>query len=1174
MKFRKIVYLVIIVLSFLIFPGKSGLVKEAYACTPGPYCVSEPITCGACSPSCGPGTQTCSDCCSSWGQACNNGPCCSNSSPDTPVPSTPSNGSMVTSLSGNQVSWSAIASWGTNCAGNNNTYTVYLDTNANPSTELCSVSSATTSCATGTLADSALYYWKVVASNGALSSTSSIWNFYSPYSVFGWIYKETDNSITRATEASEGLLPNYIVNLTIGKTGSYTSAGSAVGGYVGNYYFQELLNNSIYRIELQVTPTRSVLYPDGLHTNPYYVQSMTQSQYVDFPFITITPQPTIPDLGFPTSTPTPVLAPPPTDPPTPTPLLPTITPGGPTLTPTPTITPGGPTLTPTATPTITPGGPTLTPTPTITPGGPTLTPTPTITPGGPTLTPTPTITPGGPSLTPTPTITPGGPTLTPTATPTITPGGPTLTPTPTITPGGPTLSPTPTLVPGCSYLPTPNIQGPNDQSCTNIKPNFSAIVSNPNNDSVWARFYTNYFETFSRMGSVQPNTGGTSVWMPDGSVLNFTGGYWWSAYTESPSCPRSGDAQARLLNMDYSAPPFPAKPVCTLVEQDISTGNCNFTCSWSTVSENDASCSDTNNYHPIYWNTPGPGNWDAGWIGNLTSQTVYDIPSGQNLNMQIVARDGLGNTSSVSESVGPFACPTVAPSSTPMPTPTSILPTPPASCAALPTPMLESPGHETCTNTRPTFSAVVSNPNKDSVWARFNSNFHEKFNQMGSVVAPEGGSSKWTPQDSKNLYINGDYWWSAYTESPTCPKSADAPASLLRMDYSPPPQPKSPSCILKSQDVAYSGTCTFLCSWEANLENDGTCANTNEYWPSYTNSPGPGGWGAHKIMTPVLSEEVQNVPDGQSIISKMYTKDGAGNISEVSTDSGPYSCPKIITGPTITPGGPTLVPSSSPTPSITPSPTITPTPSPGVWLQLVGGDIYQKSVKQDALPVGQTFLAPISSPNNPGSSGIVLWKDAVSINGGTSSISSNNWNVKLDQGLTNQYSFQYYWEALKNKAANLPNKSVVGDPVDLTGIDSIYYYGTSGYTQLSQSFTQPSAPKTPVTIFLISGSLEITKNFSIASNQSVIFVVSGNILIDGSVTNIPGLYISSGIFSVAAGSDPIVINGMVYAKNINLNREYRSYTTPTYQFVYQPKYFIALLPYLGRQQVNWQEIKP
>ena len=92
--------------------------------------------------------------------------------------------------------------------------------------------------------------------------------------------------------------------------------------------------------------------------------------------------------------------------------------------------------------------PTLTPLPSVTPGGPTLTPTsipPSVTPGGPSVTPTsipPSVTPGGPSVTPTPippSVTPGGPTLTPTPIPpSVTPGGPSLTPTGGVT-GAPIL---------------------------------------------------------------------------------------------------------------------------------------------------------------------------------------------------------------------------------------------------------------------------------------------------------------------------------------------------------------------------------------------------------------------------------------------------------------------------------------------------------------------------------------------------------------------------------------------------------------------------------------------------------------------------------------------------------------------------------------------------------------
>jgi hypothetical protein len=100
---------------------------------------------------------------------------------------------------------------------------------------------------------------------------------------------------------------------------------------------------------------------------------------------------------------------------------------------------------PTATSTPT-ASPTHTPTASITPGGPTLTPTPTV----PTNTPTRTSTPI-PTRTPTATITLGVPSITPTPTPTV----PTSTPTLTNTPGIPTLTSTPTTMPDghALYLP-------------------------------------------------------------------------------------------------------------------------------------------------------------------------------------------------------------------------------------------------------------------------------------------------------------------------------------------------------------------------------------------------------------------------------------------------------------------------------------------------------------------------------------------------------------------------------------------------------------------------------------------------------------------------------------------------------------------------------------------------
>jgi hypothetical protein len=103
---------------------------------------------------------------------------CTNTAPSTPTLVSPSNGATGQSTSPT-VSWNALSGtgWGTNCAGNNNTYTVYLDTSSSPTTSRGSVGSGTTSMAISGLSNGTTYYWKVRASNGALSTDSAIWSF-------------------------------------------------------------------------------------------------------------------------------------------------------------------------------------------------------------------------------------------------------------------------------------------------------------------------------------------------------------------------------------------------------------------------------------------------------------------------------------------------------------------------------------------------------------------------------------------------------------------------------------------------------------------------------------------------------------------------------------------------------------------------------------------------------------------------------------------------------------------------------------------------------------------------------------------------------------------------------------------------------------------------------------
>ena len=114
-----------------------------------------------------------------------------------------------------------------------------------------------------------------------------------------------------------------------------------------------------------------------------------------------------------------------------------------------------------------------------------------------------------------------------------------------------------------------------------------------------------------------------------------------------------------------------------------------------------------------------------------------------------------------------------------------------------------------------------------------------------------------------------------------------------------------------------------------------------------------------------------------------------------------------------------------------------------------------------------------------------------------------------------------------------------------------------------------------MTVMLISGTLVINENLVLADPQDiVVFIVNGSIQIDGAVTELAGLYISSQTVSFASSNQPITINGMIYTKKFNLGRTYANPDEPAYQFIYQPQYLIRLLPYLGRARINWQDLTP
>ena len=100
---------------------------------------------------------------------------CVASEPDAPTLSIPSQDNILGNVEV-KFEWVDIASWGEQCGLTTKNYKVYADTNADPTTEVCSTSSPTKTC-TVTLLDQTTYNWKVVADNGSITNASTIRTF-------------------------------------------------------------------------------------------------------------------------------------------------------------------------------------------------------------------------------------------------------------------------------------------------------------------------------------------------------------------------------------------------------------------------------------------------------------------------------------------------------------------------------------------------------------------------------------------------------------------------------------------------------------------------------------------------------------------------------------------------------------------------------------------------------------------------------------------------------------------------------------------------------------------------------------------------------------------------------------------------------------------------------------
>ena len=681
-------------------------------------------------------------------------------------------------------------------------------------------------------------------------------------------------------------------------------------------------------------------------------------------------------------------------------------------------------------------------------------------------------------------------TITPTGSPTPTDPFPSNTPIPTsdVTPTE-QVTPTSIITPPetCLTLPTPELLAPDHDVCLGYKPTFSARVADPNGDNVWSHYFLGDWQI---NGNIAAATGGLSNFIPSELDLNLSDSFWWTAVTQSSSCPGSGYAPSRLLTLDYTPPAQPEPPVCLLDRQDYVTGESFFTCTWNEPLS--SGCGVPVDYRPYFWSTPDDGTlpWAPGWIGNQTSVTVV-IEDGRELYAQLIVKDSAGNVSAVSEIGGPFTAPRINYGATPtagiLPT---ITPTPTNTLTPTPGPWMQLKGGDAY---QPAIVQPVplgkyfldlmptpaENPNSIGlVWT--NSGY-------GNFGYGEASPQNWQAEASfTNAYSFGYYWEALKNKAKTVNNYTVGATSAT-------PTPP-PGQLIDPALTVYNAANQAYWSAQTDLQSGNTQYGDRTF--SFTSVPAEVA-GHEWIRTAYASRNSSLNP----LVNFTLNADSTVYIA---MDNRYPSLPSWMSG--WTDSGLDIINNQSPA---------------------VTFSLYQKD-----FPAGSVSLGPVP---------------------------------------TSSYSM-YTIIVVPMEAAPPPPAE---PDTTLNETNSIYSYEGGGYFTLDSTFNGSRTSDPDVTVMLISGTLVISENLVLADPQDiVVFIVNGSIQIDGAVTDLAGLYISSQTVSFVSSNQPITINGMMYAKKFNLGRTYANPDEPAYQFIYQPQYLIRLLPYLGRARINWQDLTP
>jgi hypothetical protein len=236
------------------------------------------------------------------------------------------------------------------------------------------------------------------------------------------------------------------------------------------------------------------------------------------------------------------------------------------------------------------------------------------------------------------------------------------------------------------------------------------------------------------------------------------------------------------------------------------------------------------------------------------------------------------------------------------------------------------------------------------------------------------------------------------------------------------------------------------------------------------------------------------------------------------------------------------------------------------WYQTEGSMVHAEGSIDSSIPLSATDPY-YSVEGTYGGPGIVSYNSGTT-DFGDGGVSEESWLFSDD--FTTSLNFNFFYETFDSPIADNLNDGVLPGPVPPETL-AVFY------SQDAVAISGGTVSSGETVILMVQNSVTFTGNIDVAVGGFGGVFATGDIQVDGGVTNLEGIYFSQGTFdSCFSGlcdpADQLVVEGNVWADDFVLGRNLADNQDPAEYFRYRPDFLFNCPQQMMITPHVWQEL--